>query len=72
MYQYFKAKFIPVVFVLTKADKLTNNDRINQVKAIRTVFPDVNPEQFFLFSSVTKENLDIIWNVLEAKMAEKR
>jgi GTP-binding protein EngB required for normal cell division len=72
MYQYFKAKFVPVVFVLTKSDKLTGNDRLKQVKAIHGVFPDVDAAQFFLFSSVTKENIDPIWNVLEAKMAEKR
>jgi len=72
MIAYFQSKFIPMVFVLTKADKLSNNERLNQLKAIQKALPDHNPEQFILFSSLTKENVDTVWNVLEKRMADKR
>jgi GTP-binding protein len=70
MYAYFKAKIIPIVFILTKADKITNNDRLKQIASIRQVFPAEKTEQFILFSATTKENVTQIWDILEKRITK--
>lgn len=69
--EYFQAKWIPTIIVLTKADKLSNNERFKQLEIIRKSFPEMAPERFYVYSSVTKENLDVIWTVLENQINRK-
>ncbi|MDD3122314.1 MAG: ribosome biogenesis GTP-binding protein YihA/YsxC [Candidatus Izemoplasmatales bacterium] len=65
MNSYYKSRGIPVMYVLTKADKLSNNQRLKAVKAIKTKLDFQVQDKWFLFSSVTKENRDIIWESIE-------
>jgi GTP-binding protein len=69
--EYFKAKFVPVVIVLTKADKLSNNLRFTQIAAIRQSMPDIDPARFIVFSAVTKENVEAVWQLLENRLNSK-
>jgi len=71
IHNYFVSKKVPVVFVLTKSDKLSNNERAQQIQVIRKSFPDVLPERFYVYSSVTKENVDVIWTILENQINRK-
>ena len=65
MNSYYKSRGIPVMYVLTKADKLSNNQRLKAVKAIKTKLDFQVQDKWCLFSSVTKENRDIIWESIE-------
>lgn len=60
------------VYVLTKADKLSNNERAVRLRALRDALPDVPRELLFPFSAVTKENAAEIWEVLESRMKGSR
>ncbi|MFA5381319.1 MAG: ribosome biogenesis GTP-binding protein YihA/YsxC [Candidatus Izemoplasmatales bacterium] len=70
MYAYFKAKIVPVVFILTKADKISSNDRFKQIACIRQMFPAEKADQFILFSATTKENIKPIWEALEKQITQ--
>ena len=65
MNSYYKSRGIPVMYVLTKADKLSNNQRSKAIKAIKTKLDFQEQDKWFLFSSVTKENREIIWDSIE-------
>ncbi|HOW38366.1 MAG TPA: hypothetical protein PLZ76_05595, partial [Bacillota bacterium] len=65
---YIRARGIPLYFVLTKADKLSNNERFRQIRAIYSALPEIEPSAFHVFSSVTKENVDGVWAALEPRL----
>jgi GTP-binding protein len=65
MNSYYKSRGIPVMYILTKADKLSNNQRSKAVKAIKTKLDFQGQDRWFLFSSVTKENRETIWKSIE-------
>jgi len=60
MINYFRQKGIPILFIMTKADKLSSNQRAKSVKEIKAKLQWNEMDKLFLFSSVTKENQEEI------------
>lgn len=56
---------IPVVFVLTKTDKLSKNQRRARYQVIREALGMPAGSEPVLFSSVTGEGRDILWREIE-------
>lgn len=65
MISYLKSKNIKILYVFTKADKLSNNQRQKSLKGIFEKLQLAKEETHFIFSSVTKVNRDEILNYLE-------
>jgi GTP-binding protein len=59
---------LPVVMVLTKADKLSRAKRLNRQGAVAKAFPETDTE-IILFSAKTRMGCDRLWKVLEALVA---
>ncbi len=55
---------IPVILVLTKADKLAKNRRIKQVNAISSTL-GLSPENLICFSAKTRQGLDLVWAAID-------
>jgi GTP-binding protein len=70
MYDYFKAMGFKVMLVLTKSDKLSNNQKINQVKEIKKVLKTNEFDYIITYSTKTKENQTEVWNYLEKVVEE--
>lgn len=68
MYSFYKNNRLPVTVVLTKADKLSNNERAVQVKAIKSVLKAETADELVVFSAKTKENVDVVWRRIEATL----
>ena len=68
MYEYFKSMDRNVLIVLTKADKLSNNQRFNQEKKIKQALSARPEDEMIMFSSVTMENKDLILDYIEKKI----
>lgn len=64
MYDYFKSMGLEVLLVLTKADKLSNNQKINQRNLIKSRFQDNTKTRIITYSTKTKENHEEIWNII--------
>ena len=56
---------IPYLYVLTKTDKLSNNQAISQQKKIERDLHVEAEEKIILFSAKTKQGKNDIWQVLE-------
>ena len=65
MYEYFKTLGVDIILVLTKADKLSNNQRNNQIRKIKQIIKPREQDVFISFSAVTKTNRDEIWDLIE-------
>jgi len=65
MYEYYKSVSIPIICVFTKADKLSSNQRSKSIKIIKSTLNLSDNDSWILFSSVTKENRDSIWESIE-------
>ncbi|MFA5006837.1 MAG: ribosome biogenesis GTP-binding protein YihA/YsxC [Candidatus Izemoplasmatales bacterium] len=65
MYAYYKNHGLPVTVVLTKADKLSNNERAVQLRAIRAALKPETADEILVFSSKTKENVDAVWQRID-------
>ncbi|XMB72483.1 ribosome biogenesis GTP-binding protein YihA/YsxC [Mycoplasmatota bacterium WC30] len=65
MYEYFKAMKSEVLIVLTKSDKLSNNQKFNQVKKIKSALKARHEDRIVTFSSETFENRDTVWDIIE-------
>lgn len=65
MYNYFKELGIETLIVLTKADKLSNNKKFNQIQKIKNTIKPRETDKLITFSSITKENREEIWAFLE-------
>lgn len=65
MYQYFKAMNLNIFIVLTKADKLSNNQKVKQAKMIKQTLKDDTVSNILTYSVKTKENHEEIWKYLE-------
>jgi GTP-binding protein len=61
---------IPHVVVATKVDKLTRNERVKQLGAIRAEFK-LDPRQLVPFSANTAEGRDDLWDRLERAFQAK-
>jgi len=68
MLAYYRGNGLPVTLVLTKADKLSNNERARQLKLIRAALPADTADEPILFSAKTKENVDAVWRRLETHL----
>lgn len=53
--------------VLTKVDKLSNNERAKSKRTISQSI-DVSPEDMILFSKMTREGVDQIWRLIDQKL----
>lgn len=65
MYDYFKALDKEVLIVLTKSDKLSNNQAATQRKKIRSALALREHDQVISFSSETMLNREKIWDLIE-------
>ena len=63
MYKYLKYYNIPVTIVCTKTDKVTKNKSIQQINMITKTL-EVAKEDIILFSSVTKEGKQAVYDKL--------
>lgn len=68
MKHYFEHKGFPILFVLTKADKLSNNQRFTQRKLILERLGLDQSNRILFFSAKTKENRDELWKAIEAEI----
>jgi len=60
---------IPVILVLTKADKLAKNRRINQIHAIAGEL-GVSTENLICFSAKTRQGLNQVWAAIDHLIEE--
>ncbi|MBU1145433.1 MAG: ribosome biogenesis GTP-binding protein YihA/YsxC [Firmicutes bacterium] len=65
MLEYFRNRNLNILLILTKADKLSNNQRFKQMKLIKERLSSKSTEKIFMFSATTKENRDLIWDEIE-------
>jgi GTP-binding protein len=65
MYEYFKSMNSEVLIVLTKADKLSNNQKISQTKKIKEKLQPREEDKFITFSAINLENKEVIWDIIE-------
>lgn len=63
MIEYLKEKNIPYIVVTNKADKLSNNEKFNQMKIICECL-NVNKEEILQISCVKKTNIDKLKDIL--------
>ncbi len=63
LWEFFREQGIPVIPVLTKADKLKQGERAKQLKNIAAALAPlgVKGEEFLWFSAVTREGRDKLW-----------
>jgi GTP-binding protein len=59
---------LPYLYILTKADKLSNNQAAAQRRAIEKEL-GVSAERTILFSAVTQKGKDVIWKALDEHLA---
>jgi len=69
MYNYFISNNFKTAIILTKADKLSNNQKIKQIKLIKQTLQIKNSD-IFTYSIKTKENHDIIWDFIGSIIGE--
>ncbi|MDY0023877.1 MAG: ribosome biogenesis GTP-binding protein YihA/YsxC [Candidatus Izemoplasmatales bacterium] len=69
MYNYFISNSYKTAIILTKADKLSNNQKIKQIKLIKETLKIKNSD-IFTYSIKTKENHDIIWDFIGSIIGE--
>ena len=65
MYHYFQQTGVPVLLIATKADKVSNNERINNIRTIRSTFTLPEHVQILPISSLNKTGIDAIWQAIE-------
>jgi GTP-binding protein len=56
---------IPYLYILTKADKLSNNQAINRRRIIEKILPESAGIKPILFSAVTQKGKSDIWQFLD-------
>lgn len=64
MYQYLKTYQIPVLVIGTKVDKVPKTRRGRHEKEIKKTLELDSTDMFIPYSSETKENKDVIWEIL--------
>jgi len=72
MKAYFESQGLNVLYVLTKSDKLSNNQRLKQKKAIQEKLGLEKTDSLVFFSAETKENRELIWDMIEGYITEGR
>ncbi|HQQ86440.1 MAG TPA: ribosome biogenesis GTP-binding protein YihA/YsxC [Smithellaceae bacterium] len=56
---------IPYLYVLTKSDKLSNNQSVKQKRIIEKILNVSKEEKLILFSAKTQKGKDDLWKILE-------
>ena len=59
---------IPYLYILTKADKLSNNQAINRCRIIEKILHVSSGIKPILFSAITQKGKSEIWQVLDAHL----
>lgn len=70
MYQFFKSFGYDVLVVLTKADKLSNNQIFKQKRIIKQTLDIDDLDQMIEYSIHSKVNHDKIWSLIETYVGE--
>lgn len=70
MYNFFKSFGYDVLLVLTKADKLSNNQINKQKKIIRDAIQPRDHDQMIEYSIQSKVNHDLIWDIIESYIGD--
>lgn len=70
MYQFFKSFGYDVLVVLTKADKLSNNQIFKQKRIIKQALDIDDLDQMIEYSIHSKINHDKIWSLIETYVGE--
>jgi len=65
MYEYLKSYEIPCLVVATKSDKIPKNQHPKHIKKIQTSLGLVDGDLFVPYSSVTKKNMEIVYDVID-------
>jgi GTP-binding protein len=65
MYEYFTSRNLNTLIVLTKADKLSNNQKFKQKKLIKKALNLSDDANLITYSTQTKENHDLVWESIE-------
>jgi len=65
MYDYLKSYDIPCLVVATKSDKVSKNQHPKHLKVIKRALNIVEGDLFVPYSSETKHNIDVIYDILE-------
>ena len=65
MYEYFTSRNLKTMIVLTKADKLSNNQKFKQKKLIKNALNLSDDSNLTTYSTQTKENHDLVWEYIE-------
>lgn len=64
MLEFARYHELPIIIVVTKMDKVKRSYRKKQLQLIQSTLELTDEEEMFPFSSVTKENVDVIWDRL--------
>jgi len=70
MYDYFKSFGYEILLVLTKADKLSNNQIAKQKKIIKNTINPREEDIMLEYSIKTKKNHEEIWKIIENHVNE--
>ena len=62
---------VPTQIVITKTDKLSNNQKANAKRTILGAL-EVDVDEPILFSSVTREGVDRLWKVVDAAVNQQK
>lgn len=68
MYEFLKHYNIPVVVILTKVDKVNKTAREKQKQKILSTLDLVYGDTYVTFSSVTKDGMDEVHNIIENEL----
>ena len=68
MYEFLNHYNIPVVFILTKEDKVKRNDRQKNMNVIMKAFNCFDKEKYVEFSSINKVNIDRIFKLFNEQI----
>ncbi len=68
MIKAMKSRNVPLISVLTKSDKLSNNQRFKQVKLISDK-SGISIDNLIIFSSMTGQGKDEIWQAIEQNIS---
>ena len=68
MIKAMKSRNLPLISVLTKSDKLSNNQRFKQVKLISDK-SGISIDNLIIFSSMTGQGKDEIWQAIEQNIS---
>ncbi|KJS18121.1 MAG: GTP-binding protein [Peptococcaceae bacterium BRH_c4b] len=71
LHQWLKHYSIPALVVATKSDKLSKNQAAKQVKIIKTTLELGREDTLLLFSSLSGQGRDEIWQIIEGMIGEQ-